>query len=535
MRNRAARPIVWGLSNAVAGCESLDQSATPRRLDHARLAPVLVGSVAFVVYLRTLMPGAAFGDWGEMQTVAHVLGVAHPTGYPTYILLVWLGELPPLGSVAFRANLLSALFVAVALAALTATSLRLGVRPLVAAAAALALGAVGTIWAAATVSEVNPLHLMFAALILHRAVVWEDERRPRDLAIGGLLVGLALGNHLLTLFVAPFVAAHVLWSGRREIAARPWILARGVVALLAALLVYAYVPLAAAASPVLAYNHPVTLDRVVWLVTGAQFRGQFDFLSTRGASDLRVAAPALWDLLVSRGTLVLPVLGLVGLALLVRRRPAFAAACIAILATGGYIWASYLRLEHYLLVPWLVLGVGIAVALEASARLAERIVRRPWRPIGGHAVGVVAVGLALGVTVTNWSTADRSTDQSGQQYIDAVFASLPPNAAILTYWDASTPLWYGRFIEGRRPDVLVVDDTNIVFEGWGTRERRIASLICDRPVFILRLNDRDLGPTRHQFRLTTVLDVRVAAGGPSATTVRPIYRVEPFAPGACAG
>ena len=44
------------------------------------------------------MPGIAFGDWGEMQSVSHVLGVAHPTGYPTYIILGWFAQLVPIGS-----------------------------------------------------------------------------------------------------------------------------------------------------------------------------------------------------------------------------------------------------------------------------------------------------------------------------------------------------------------------------------------------------------------------------------------------------
>ena len=149
------------------------------------------------------MPGIAFGDWGEMATVPHVLGVAHPTGYPTYIVMAWLAELLPIGSVAFRANLLSAVYVTITLATISLISLRLGVRPVIAIAGALATGAVGTVWAAATVSEVNPLHLMFVALIVHRALVWADGRRRSDLAIGGLLIGLALGNHLLMLFVAP--------------------------------------------------------------------------------------------------------------------------------------------------------------------------------------------------------------------------------------------------------------------------------------------------------------------------------------------
>ncbi len=111
-------------------------------------APWLVAGMAFVIYVRTLLPSVAFGDWGEMQTVPHILGIAHPTGYPTYVMLAWLVELAPIGSVAFRANLLSAVFVAGALATFTLICLRLGVRPVLAIAAGLILGVVGTVWAA---------------------------------------------------------------------------------------------------------------------------------------------------------------------------------------------------------------------------------------------------------------------------------------------------------------------------------------------------------------------------------------------------
>ena len=117
--------------------------------------------------------------------------------------------------------------------------------------------------------------------------------------------------------------------------------------------------------------------------------------------------------------------------------------------------------------------------------------------------------------------------------MDAVFASLPQGAAILSYWDASTPLWYGQHVEGRRPDVLIVDDTNIVYENWGTREARIASLICSRPVFILRLGDGDLVPTRQAYSLVPFLAVRIGAGGPSASVSSEIYQLHPLDPAAC--
>ena len=45
------------------------------------------------------MPGLGFWDTAEVQTVAPVLGTAHPTGFPTYVLLGWLASvvLQPFG------------------------------------------------------------------------------------------------------------------------------------------------------------------------------------------------------------------------------------------------------------------------------------------------------------------------------------------------------------------------------------------------------------------------------------------------------
>ena len=496
----------------------------------------IVGAVALAVYVRTLLPGLAFGDWGEMQTVPHVLGVAHPTGYPTYIVVSWLAHLVPVGSIAFRANLLSAVLVASALGVTVAILLRLGTRPAIATGAALLLGAVGTVWAAATVAEVNPLHLLFVALLLHRALVWEEHRRPRDLILGGLLLGLALGNHLLILFVVPFVVLFVVWVGRREIAASPRVLAGAVAAGVIGASVYLYIPIAAAQDPPLPYNHPVTPDAVLWLVSGAQFRGQFAFLSVSGLSEFAGSLPALWQLLGERATPLVPVLGVLGLVLLIRRRPAFGLICAAILVTNLYIWATYLRLEHYLLVPWLVLALGAGVALESAARALQARAPSGLATLGvGRLIGAMTLALAMGLAVTNWPAADRSGDRSADTFVDAILAALPPDAAILSEWDASTPLWHARYVLDRGPDILIVDDTNIVYDGWGSRENRIASLICERPVYILRLADSDLVPTRAAFRLEPSITVMVAIGGPSASASRQVFEVQPLDPAGCTG
>lgn len=514
----------------------------------ARGAPIAAGLIAFAIYLRTLLPGMAFGDWGEMQTVPHVLGIAHPTGYPTYLIAAWVGQLVPIGTVAFRANALSAVAVSMAVAVVVMVGLRLEVRPLIAFGAALCLAVVTTVWDAATAAEVNGLHLLFVAVLLHRALIWSQRRRPGDLVVGGLLTGLAIGNHLLILFVAPFVGMFVVWTGRHALIQRPGILLAGVGAVVLGLSVYLYIPIAASRSPALSYNHPVTIEAVWWLISGAQFRDQFDFLSAAGPVDFVRSLPTLWSLVVERATIVVPILGLVGLVLLLRRHPAFGLTLMVILIEGVYLWASYLQLEHYLLAMWLVLAVGLMTALDRAADLVVRIAgslgaRNGWRaatrggprasrlpnwlavPSGGLVAGIAAAIFAAGLATTHWSAADRSQDRSAEAFVAAVWTALPPNAVILSEWDVSTPLWHSQIVLGARPDVLIVDDSNVVYEGWGSREDRIASLICDRPVFILRLHETDLGRTRDFYHVAEVTTVRIASGGPTAVFSRPLDRV----------
>ena len=491
-----------------------------------RMAPLAVFVVALIAYVRTLLPGIAFDDWGEMQTVPAVLGIAHPTGYPTYIIAARLFEILPFGTIAYRSNLFSAVLVALALATLSWTAIRLGVRPAIAAGAALATGAVGTVWAAATVAEVNPLHLFLMALLLDRVLAWADRSRPLDLGLCGLIAGLAIGNHLLTLFVAPFLALFALWSGKNAIARQPLLLFLPLVTLLVGLTVYAYIPLAARFEPPLAYNHPTTLDAFLFLVTGAQFRSQE--LGVLGGESLRTTADALPDLVglvLARGAAVLPVAGIAGLLVILVRRPALGLALAGILLVSSDIWANYLRLEHYLLVPFLLLGLGACVALEALARAGtERLPSVAGRIAAPASIAAALLATVL-IAVVSLPAADRSGDRTGDDYVATMERQLPQNAAVFTFWGASTPLWHAQFVRGERPDLLVVDDTNVVYEPGGTREQRMLAMVCQRPVYIVRAYDEELTPTRAEFTLKASFSVVVGVGSPSGATPLTVYRV----------
>src|SRR5438105_10719036 len=75
--------------------------------------------VALVTYSWTLAPTVTLVDSGELIVAAHGLGVAHPPGFPLWVMLAHLASLLPFGNVAVRINFSSALFAALACAMLT--------------------------------------------------------------------------------------------------------------------------------------------------------------------------------------------------------------------------------------------------------------------------------------------------------------------------------------------------------------------------------------------------------------------------------
>ena len=52
-------------------------------------------------------------------------------------------------------------------------------------------------------------------------------------------------------------------------------------------------------------------------------------------------------------------------------------------------------------------------------------------------------------------------------------------------WSYSTPLWYHRWVLGERPDVTIIDERNILDDGYRTMHNAIRSFFGERPVYVV--------------------------------------------------
>ena len=536
------------------------------RLRGALLAavPPLVVALAVILIVRPgLMPDVGYWDTGEFQTILPIMGTAHPTGYPTYVLLGFIANilLSPLPEPAFRMNVLSLLCVAVAAAATVRLVDRLTGLLALAMAAGLAVALTPFTWKLATHADPHTLHLALVAILFAILVQWEavrrsaPERADRWLVAAAVVFGLSVGNHSLTLLLAIPVGLYVLAVEPRVVLRGRLIATCAVALVLTVVAVYLELPLRSGPfrAP-LVYAAPNTWDGFWYVALAEQFRGALsDPLGNLPAKvgDLVVLAQGQFGYLA----ILIPV----GFAATLARHWRYAlltgtAMVITVLFNASYSNADITR--YYLgpiLWAWTWLAVLGAVVVEqvtglaregaepapaepapanadpnATSGGAEATAPRPSRrtPARMALAAALAVALLLPTALDlapRAKAADLSHDPGARPWLDAVLSQVEPNAVIVSWWSTSTPLWYAQYVDGLRPDLIIVDDRTRLDRHYGEATDVIALFLGSRSVYVIRANDYDLGLVTAQYVLqpltvapaTNVYRVlgRVGAGG----------------------
>jgi MFS family permease len=469
-----------------------------------RIAALGASIVALLLYLVTMNRTIGFIDKGEMAAVSSTLGIAHPTGYPTMMLLGFLfTRLADLFGIReiLALNIMAALLTAAGVGVMSllfdyllrrvssarpsgqarpatqrpaagtkgakrvlkdppATPAPISVpvhpssfilHPFFAPLAALVVAFSSVWWNQGNGIEVYSLHalLMPLAMLLFLRYMEESETESAAFTRRGTLFAVALGlsftNHMTTILLAPaFLYYFFRRFGLNAAAFRR--IGYLIPPFLLGLLPYAWLPIRASMDPMFNWGDPDSFKRFFDHVSGKQYRVWMFSSSREFWQQTTYFFGSLPLQIAVLGMLVAPF----GIAYAWRRNRDLLVWSIllfvaCVIYAGGY---SIADIESYYMLAILAIGIWIVWGLRWIAD----------RYGASAALGIGAVMVIAGAAL-NYGNSDESGNYTVEDYSVNMLRSLPPNSLVFSsewnFWVSAS--WYLQAIEKVRPDVLVLD------------------------------------------------------------------------------
>jgi hypothetical protein len=463
------------------------------------LGGVSVALSVFVLYLATLAPTVLYyelplmRDSAVLQAKAYVLGIPDYTGYPTWVMLGKLFTLLPVGDVAYRVNLSSAVYAALTVFFLFMAARILTKSTVAAAVGAVAFGVSRAFWSQAVVTEVYTLNTLFISTVLFVLLYWREKQSDRYLLIAAFLVGFSMTHHLTSGLLLPAAALFVLLVDRSRLADVKLVLT-GAGLFVIGLLPYAYLPIRASmdylppgfqwGQPLIQLYPPDTLHGFYSLVSGGGWTGRmWAFGPAELPGRLLLYLNDLSGQFGALHTLLVLVAEFGFFWLLIKDRAA--AVLFGVLFAGWTFHALEYNIEDislYFIPTYLMLALFMAAGFGALLEWARKGAAR-FAASAATAVLAALSLLALLVPLTGvqqtFASVDRSEDYRGREIVETVAREAAPDSTVLHH---RSPLSYMVLVEKKRTDLDLV---NYLEDPGPTVVGMIREGIKKGPVYIL--------------------------------------------------
>lgn len=409
---------------------------------------VLILSLCYSVSMAPGFTWAHFSaDAGDLISAAATGGVPHPSGYPLYVILAQVFQALPVGDLAFRTNLLSAVCT-VATAVLLYQYLSDCLQcspwtPVVSFLAALAYGLAPFVWGQALVTEVYALHALLMMLCIHSLSM---SRSKISEWMCGFVFGLAAANHLTAILIFPLL---LLGSEENSLASRA-VLRKRFLGLIGGLSIYLTLPMRAFLHPPINWGDASAPGGFFWLISGRLYHQYSLGLSP---ADLLQRFRGFAGLLLDQFTWIGIVLGIYGLLLLSSRRRVISILWMAaVFLCFALFYGSSDSLVN-LLPVWLAFTIFLAFGLQDILEfLSER------HKLQGFIVGFVFIALMIRIPL-QFASVDASRDFRARDFINQAIQVIPQDALVFVEGDEKVfSLWYIQFALEKRLDMVIVSE-----------------------------------------------------------------------------
>lgn len=456
------------------------------------------------IYVLTAPRGLSWDlggtDGGDLAAGVLTGGLAHPPGYPTYLLLAQIPILLPLGLPSFRLNLFSAVCTAltVALVVWAVNNYVLSTKEnpkngLAGAAAGSMLGLFPIVWSQAVITEVYALAGLFCAILLILAY-WVDRAPAKHfrsrLAILTGVAGVGFGAHYIVGAMLVFVLIYLILRMPGRLLCLQNLGALASFGL--GLLVFAYLPIRAGRSAISDWGRPDSLSRFIWVISAAAYSGRWhiELVLTR--------LPSLVRVLVGELSIPGTVLAVLGLSIWWDNQRRLTVAVLVTVFANAIMVAGYDSADT---LPYLY-PLFILLAIAAGAAGVEIITK--WLPAWAQETWAFWLATAI-LLLTIWIPLlavgipqITAANANAEGYGHSIVEQAPSHSLIISNDDKHTfAIRYAVASLPERSDVIPVDVRLLEFE-WFRQD-----LVQFHPG--LKLNEQVMTEAK-QFGLIDLLD-----------------------------
>lgn len=295
--------------------------------------------IPLILYILTLERKLVGGDTTWYALYLPEMRVMVPTGYPTFSILGKLFSLIPFGDLAYRLNLISAIFGACTILFLFLATNKLIKNAFISLAGSLTFAFLYSYWTVANRLEFDTINSFFITLILYSAFSYTEEKTRKNLYFFSASLGLSLTNHPIAFFIMPAFILYIILVNPHIFKSIKAVLL-SILFFLLPLSLYAWLPIRSLQG----YGPVTSLKSFLYYITGRNITGKVHGGSFEGKNIetfLKVTRDFFLAIYNNYGILLL-VVAIIGLIYLFKKNWKFALSSILMIVLNLGIIGLYL-------------------------------------------------------------------------------------------------------------------------------------------------------------------------------------------------
>lgn len=453
---------------------------------------ILIFSVVFLIFIFSLYPEVTNGDSGELLSASYVLGIAHPPGYPVYLLILKLFMFILPFSQAFSGNLMSAFFTSLSLAllyknfqiifSLINSKLDSIYQKSYLLFLILCFSQTPVLLSQSIITEVYSLNMFFILLNNIIFLFYYKKRSKKYLALFFFIYGISLSHHPSVLLILPIYIILIIFINKKRINYfKEWVqfFTKPLIFFLIGLGPFLYLIIRANANPLINWGNPYNLKNLLFHIFRVEYKNQ-NLVKNRNILIFARQIFAYFKILFEQFHIFI-IVGISGLFFLFKKNKKIALiiSLIFLILSGSFIIILNTRLNLHIVYTSKVFYIPSFIAFFLFICYAFHLLVKKWKYSC-----IIPVLIFIFFFIKNFKPQCRNL--IANDFSNNILKTCSYKSALFTV-EGDNPLFalsYLKFVEYKRPDIDYCNRYGKLFQSSKEYFNNLASINLKELYFV---------------------------------------------------